>query len=365
MELALVSTVNGARAGRPSRIALAPGAKLTVGRDDSQTISLSAGHISRRHAVIHVSEDGRSVRIEDVSRKNGCRVQHGASATLLLSTAEAAASAVVGEGGVVTFGQPASQPRSAANDLRYVLRAVADPAASTASASAAASSVEAGEEEASLGEEDEMEVEPPGDRAGHDSFIFEDSQPPPPPPPEPPSAPAAQAGAVEPHPAAGVSAVEPHPQSNIGAVEPHPAAAPAVQPQTGEEAGGSSSAAPEAGASQAGADDLAAEGVRELLLQPSRMKSSIDSSWRILQACASCSPALTQTGLAPPPSAFLPARPCGAGDWSDPPWRRWRRRPPEEAAGGEEAAVRCGVQWVRCYRAGTSATCAWMSLIWR
>ena len=35
------------------------------------------------------------------------------------------------------------------------------------------------------------------------------------------------------------------------------------------------------------------------------------------------------------------------------------------AAGGEEAAVRCGVQWVRCYRAGTSATCAWMSLIWR
>jgi len=334
MELALVSTVNGARAGRPSRIALAPGAKLTVGRDDSQTISLSAGHISRRHAVIHVSEDGRSVRIEDVSRKNGCRVQHGASATLLLSTAEAAASAVVGEGGVVTFGQPASQPRSAANDLRYVLRAVADPAASTASASAAASSVEAGEEEASLGEEDEMEVEPPGDRAGHDSFIFEDSQPPPPPPPEPPSAPAAQAGAVEPHPAAGVSAVEPHPQSNIGAVEPHPAAAPAVQPQTGEEAGGSSSAAPEAGASQAGADDLAAEGVRELLARahPDGARSA---------------PLRIPSG---------PALRC---------WRLVRSTLEEEAAGGEEAAVRCGVQWVRCYRAGTSATCAWMSLIWR
>ena len=123
LELALDAGVNGARAGRPSPIALPPGAALTVGRDASNGVALfplTQRHISRQHAVLHVAADGRSVRLEDVSRKNGCRVQQGAGgeSVLLQSTAEEVATAQVREGSVLTFGQPGD-----ADEFRYVIRA--------------------------------------------------------------------------------------------------------------------------------------------------------------------------------------------------------------------------------------------------
>jgi len=123
LELALDAGVNGARAGRPSPIALPPGATLTVGRDASSGVALfplTQQHISRQHAVLHVAADGRSVRLEDVSRKNGCRVQQGGGgeSVLLQSTAEEMATAQVREGSVLTFGQPGD-----ADEFRYVVRA--------------------------------------------------------------------------------------------------------------------------------------------------------------------------------------------------------------------------------------------------
>ena len=125
LELALDAGVNGARAGRPSPIALPPGAALTVGRDASSGVALfplTQRHISRQHAVLHVAADGRSVRLEDVSRKNGCRVQQpggGGEPVLLQSTAEEVASAQLREGSVLTFGQPGEDE----DEFRYVIRA--------------------------------------------------------------------------------------------------------------------------------------------------------------------------------------------------------------------------------------------------
>ena len=110
LELVLDAGVNGARVGRPSPIALPPSATLTVGRDASSSIALfplNAQHISRQHAVLHVAADGRSVRLEDVSHKNGCRVQQpggGGEPVVLQSTAEGVASAQLREGSVLTFG---------------------------------------------------------------------------------------------------------------------------------------------------------------------------------------------------------------------------------------------------------------------
>ena len=123
MELALDAGVSGARAGRPSPIALPPGATLTVGRDASSGVALlpriDAQRISLQHAVLHVAADGRSVRLEDVSRKYGCRVQQpGGEPVVLQSTAEEVASAQLREGSVLTFGQS-----DAEDEFRYVLRA--------------------------------------------------------------------------------------------------------------------------------------------------------------------------------------------------------------------------------------------------
>ena len=122
LELALDSGVNGARTGRPSPIALPPGATLTVGRHLSSGVALlphKAQHISRQHAVLHVAADGRTVLLEDVSRKNGCRVQRpGGEPVVLQSTADEVASAQLREGSVLTFGQPGEDE----HEFRYVIR---------------------------------------------------------------------------------------------------------------------------------------------------------------------------------------------------------------------------------------------------